>query len=96
MLLKHFQGCKNYVFGNVILGLISTLTFTSAQLKLHQDLQIDAQAEVSSLRQALSLLQLWLQARKTSQCLTRGLSAQVIMFLKSAVPYTTLILPSVK
>lgn len=96
MLLKYFQGCKNYVYGHVIIGLISALTFpSSTQLKLHRDLQIDVQAEVSILRQALSLLQLWLQARKTSQCLTLGLSAQVIMILKSAGPYTTLILPSV-
>lgn len=92
MLLKYFQGCKNDVVGNVIIGLNSALTLTSsAQLKLHQDLQIDVQAEVSILRQALSLLQLWPQARKTSQCLTQGLSAQVIVILKSAVPYTTFV-----
>lgn len=95
MLLKYFQGYKSCVFHNVTIGLISALTFISAQLKLHQDLQIDVQAEVSILRRALSLLQLWLQARKTSQYLILGLSAQVIMILKSTVPYTTLILPPV-
>lgn len=95
MLLEYFQGNRNKVFGSVIIGLINAITFTSsAQLKLHQDPQIDEQAKVSILRQALSLLQLWLQARKTSQYLTLGLSAQVIMILKSAIPYTTLILSS--
>lgn len=93
MFLKYCQGYKSYVFNNVTLGLISAITFTSAQLKLHHDLQIDVQAEVSILKQALSLLQLWLQAKKTSQYLTLGLSAQVIMMLKSTVPHTTLILP---
>lgn len=68
---------------------------SSAQLKLHQDLQIDVRVEVSIPRQALSLLQLWLPVKKTSLCLTLGLSVQVIMILKFAVPYSVLILPSV-
>lgn len=89
----YFQGCKNYVVGNVMIGLISVVTSVfTAQLKLHQDPLIGAQAEVSILRQVLSLLQLWQRARKTSQYLTRGLSAQVIIILKCS--YLTLILSS--
>lgn len=90
---KHHQ---QNVSDIVIIDLISALIFmSSAQLKLHQDLQIDVRVEVSIPRQALSLLQLWLPVKKTSLCLTLGLSAQVIMILKFAVPYPVLILPSV-
>lgn len=95
MSLKYFQDFKKIcLFGIAIIALISALTFmSSAQLKLHQDLQIDVQVEVFIPRQARSLLQLWLPVKKTSLCLTLGLSAQVIMILKFAVPYTMLIVP---
>lgn len=93
MLLNYFQGFKNSVFTTI--ALVSSLSFTSEQVKLHQDLLIDVQVEVSILRQALSLLQHWLPAKRTSLSLTLGLSAQVIVILKSGVPHSVLILPSV-
>lgn len=93
MHLKYFQGCKNRV--RTTIALVSSLPFTSEQVKLHQDLPIDVQVEVSILIQVLSLLQLWLPAKRTSLSLTLGLSAQVIVILRSGVPHTLLILPSV-